>query len=75
MLKRAMERIVWLVLVVFYAASVWRLYVDGWGRPDVSARSAQTRHAIRLVAGGRTGGLGRPAPAPHETEERMRSWS
>jgi hypothetical protein len=72
MLKRVMERVVWLMLIVLYAASVWRLYVDGWGRPDVAAQAAQTRHVMRLVAGGRPAGDDRTTPA---TGERMGSWS
>jgi hypothetical protein len=71
-----MERIVWLLLVVFYAASVWRLYADGWGRPDAAFEATTSRPAMRVLAGGRSAGVVRSAPAPRESEERtVRTWS
>src|SRR5262249_21395419 len=70
-----MERIMWLLLIVCYGAGVWRLYADGWGRPDVVVQATSSRHVMRVVAGGRPGGVSRPAPAPEKTEERIHSWS
>jgi hypothetical protein len=64
-----MERIVWAVLVVAYALSVWRLYADGWGRPE-----ADPPHVMRVIAGGRRDPAMRPVSAPLETE-RKRTWS